>query len=132
MLMKLAHAWNSTEIKITIDNPEVISPSSSTIVHKAEYPSSLTGEFKVLLERYFQERWYRRRNLKYEFRNMETLGATIGQAIIITLIMGALFWQLKLDPGSVQNRTGFIFLIYVWNCYADNCGFPITSTDNQT
>ncbi|KAL3895831.1 MAG: hypothetical protein SGCHY_004460 [Lobulomycetales sp.] len=81
---------------------------------EAKWPSTWFNEFLTLLER----------NLKDEVRNPETLGATIGQGIVILLLMGGLFWQLGIYmssfhvfPGygqdSIQNRIGVIFFIIV-------------------
>ncbi|KAI9141200.1 P-loop containing nucleoside triphosphate hydrolase protein [Paraphysoderma sedebokerense] len=53
------------------------------------------------------------RNMKDVVRDKATLGATLGQSVIITLIMGAVFWQLGSDAAGIQNRLGALFFIAV-------------------
>jgi len=67
------------------------------------WPSTWFGEFFVLLDR----------NLKDVSRDKATLGATLGQGLIICLLMGFLFWQVKLDASGVQNRIGFFFFLCI-------------------
>ena len=51
------------------------------------------------------------RNLKEMFRDPEVILAYFGQAVIIVLIMGFLFWQLDLTREGIQDRLGVLFFI---------------------
>jgi hypothetical protein len=70
---------------------------------KSKYPSTWLGEFSVLLHR----------NMVDVMRDVATLGATLGQGIIITIIMGFIFFRLGYTQSSIQDRLGFLFFICV-------------------
>ncbi|KAJ3312522.1 hypothetical protein HDU76_002861 [Blyttiomyces sp. JEL0837] len=67
----------------------------------SRYASSWGTQFVTLLER----------NMKDVLRDVPTIAATIGQGIFITIIMGSIFWQVKLDKTGVQNRIGALFFL---------------------
>lgn len=97
-IKKFSQAWDTEQVHLDPSLPP-LTPRKKN----APPTSSWFGEFFILLER----------NLVDEFRNPETIAATLGQGIIITLLMGGLFWRLKLDADSVQNRIGVIFFMSV-------------------
>ncbi|KAJ3103624.1 ATP-binding cassette sub- G member 2 [Phlyctochytrium planicorne] len=70
---------------------------------KERYHSSWMSQFAVLLDR----------NMKEIGRDPATLGASIGQGIIICIIMGFIFYRMGLDQAGVQNRLGGLFFIAV-------------------
>ncbi|KAJ3087492.1 ATP-binding cassette sub- G member 2 [Quaeritorhiza haematococci] len=69
----------------------------------SKWPSSWIGEFWTLLDR----------NMKDVRRDKATIGATIGQGIIIMLVMGFIFFKVTDDAAGVQNRIGVLFFICV-------------------
>ncbi|KAJ3248294.1 ATP-binding cassette sub- G member 2 [Chytriomyces hyalinus] len=67
------------------------------------WPLSWTQELAVLLNR----------NMKDLFRDKGAIGATIGQAIFLVLLMGFVFFRLDNDAAGVQSRVGFLFFICI-------------------
>ncbi|KAJ3088572.1 ATP-binding cassette sub- G member 2, partial [Quaeritorhiza haematococci] len=68
-----------------------------------KWPESWFGEFWTLLNR----------NMKDVMRDKATIGASIGQGLVIMLIMGFVYWRVSNDAGGVQNRIGVLFFICV-------------------
>ncbi|KAI8852327.1 P-loop containing nucleoside triphosphate hydrolase protein [Chytridium lagenaria] len=53
------------------------------------------------------------RNFKELSRDPATLGATIGQGIIICIVVGFIFFRMDLSQSGIQNRLGALFFIAV-------------------
>ncbi|KAJ3265513.1 ATP-binding cassette sub- G member 2 [Chytriomyces hyalinus] len=53
------------------------------------------------------------RNMRDLFRDKGAIGATIGQAIFLVLLMGFVFFRLDNDAAGVQSRVGFLFFICI-------------------
>lgn len=53
------------------------------------------------------------RNFVNMSRDRMTIGATIGQSLINTTILGFVFWNMQMDFAGVQNRVGSLFFIVV-------------------
>ncbi|KAJ3410044.1 ATP-binding cassette sub- G member 2 [Chytriomyces hyalinus] len=67
------------------------------------WPLSWPQELAVLLNR----------NMKDLFRDKGAIGATIGQAVFLVLLMGFVFFRLDNDAAGVQSRVGFLFFICI-------------------
>ncbi|SPR01275.1 unnamed protein product (mitochondrion) [Plasmodiophora brassicae] len=70
---------------------------------QTDWSNSFVVEFLILLDRGFKDL----------LRNPANIGASMGQATILIIIFGALFWQVTLDSAGVQNRIGFLFMITI-------------------
>ncbi|KAI8608211.1 P-loop containing nucleoside triphosphate hydrolase protein [Chytriomyces sp. MP71] len=70
---------------------------------KQIWPLNWGGEVSTLLGR----------NMKDLFRNKGAIGATVGQAIFLVLLMGFVFFKLDNDAAGVQSRIGFLFFICI-------------------
>ncbi|KAI8855242.1 ABC-2 type transporter-domain-containing protein [Chytridium lagenaria] len=67
------------------------------------YYSSWGTQFSTLLGR----------NLKETFRDVGTLGATLGQGLVLCIVIGLLFFRLDRSQAGIQNRLGALFFIVV-------------------
>ena len=76
---------------------------SSNPSNKTAWPSSWFHEFGILFHR----------NMVDVSRDAATLGATLGQGIIITLILGFVYFQLPTSIAGIQDRIGALFFICV-------------------
>ncbi|RKO90319.1 P-loop containing nucleoside triphosphate hydrolase protein [Blyttiomyces helicus] len=79
----------------------VVSVAEPEVADK--FPRTIAAEFATLLHR----------NMKNVARTKSTIGATIGQGIIIMLVMGFIFFKVGNNATGVQNRLGVLFFIAV-------------------
>ena len=54
-----------------------------------------------------------RRNFNDVLRDKATIGSTIGQSVINTLILGFVFFRMNLEYEGVQNRIGALFFMCI-------------------
>ncbi|KAJ3066294.1 ATP-binding cassette sub- G member 2 [Podochytrium sp. JEL0797] len=83
-----------------------VSPFPSQLLavnSKYVWPLSWPEELFVLLGR----------NMKDVMRNKGVIGATIGQAVFLVILIGFVFFRLDNDQAGVQSRTGFLFFICI-------------------
>ncbi|KAJ3084541.1 P-loop containing nucleoside triphosphate hydrolase protein [Rhizoclosmatium globosum] len=84
--------------------------------HESPFPSQLLPVEKNYV---WPLPWYQEvlvllgRNMKDVARNKGAIGATIGQAIFLVILMGFVFWQQSNGPAGVQSRIGFLFFICI-------------------
>lgn len=96
----LQNSWSS------VPPPPAKSVSSTPIStsKRRQWPNSFWYELSVLLRRNFQD----------IARDKATIGATIGQAIVNTLILGFVFFQTDMSANAgVQNRIGSLFFMCI-------------------
>lgn len=53
------------------------------------------------------------RNITDDFRNKAVLGASIGQAVFVAILISVLFLQVKNDSSGIQNRLGVFFFLCI-------------------
>lgn len=110
-------AWEERSVE-----PLIILPNNEISTYSTGWPSTWIGEFIVLLNR----------NLKDVSRDIPTLGATLGQGIIICLLMGFLFVSCNVKPFSGKfNSIQLAFKIELGSCSLF-VGFKIILGVNQT
>jgi ABC-type multidrug transport system ATPase subunit/ABC-type multidrug transport system permease subunit len=87
-----------------IEKPlDIKKDDTPVIASKVEWPSTWIYEFIVLLGR----------NLIDNFRNMAIVGAALGSALFVALLISALYWQVKNDASGIQNRLGVFFFLSI-------------------
>lgn len=91
-------AWNK-EVSYSL----TLSNFKQDMSNLSEWSSPMYYEVFVLL----------RRAMLDVIRDKATLGATLGQGIFITLVMGFLFFRLPLTASGIQDRLGFLFFICI-------------------
>ncbi|KAJ3101117.1 ATP-binding cassette sub- G member 2 [Phlyctochytrium planicorne] len=95
---KFAAAWELEKPPLPITTGMERSDDNSV-----RYYSSWGTQFSVLLGR----------NMREVLRDAGTLGATLGQGVILCIIMGFIFFRLNLEQAGIQNRLGALFFIVV-------------------
>lgn len=70
---------------------------------KVQWPSTLFGEFFILLTR----------SLRDNFRNKAVIGANFGQSIFLSALIGLLYFNVSDDAAGVQNRLGVFFFLSI-------------------
>ena len=73
------------------------------LFNKVEWASTWSIEFVTLIKR----------NLIDVRRDAGTLGATLGQGVFLTILLGFIFYQVQLDIAGIQNRIGVLFFLCV-------------------
>jgi ABC-type multidrug transport system ATPase subunit len=87
-----------------IEKPLDITKENTPVVSsKVEWPSTWIFEFIVLLGR----------NLIDNFRSLAVVGAALGQALFLAVLISALYWQVKNDASGIQNRLGVFFFLSI-------------------
>ncbi|KAJ1665663.1 hypothetical protein EV178_003038 [Coemansia sp. RSA 1646] len=84
--------------------------TASIALYEAPPKNSWTSEVLVLLER----------DWLLSIRNTSLIHGFIFESVVITLFMGFVFFQLKTDQASIQNRIGALYVLVV------QCSFPVT------
>ncbi|RKO89550.1 P-loop containing nucleoside triphosphate hydrolase protein [Blyttiomyces helicus] len=97
-----AAAWNERAAKFGHGSKRALELVSEPEVAD-KFPRSIVAEFLILLHR----------NMKNVARDKATLGASIGQSIIIMLFMGFIFFKVGNNAVGVQNRLGALFFVAV-------------------
>ncbi|KAJ3215521.1 ATP-binding cassette sub- G member 2 [Dinochytrium kinnereticum] len=104
---KFAAAWENEKSSLLKKKPLLIEDSSRKPgpldENDRRYFSSWGHQFSILLGRNFKEL----------SRDPATLGATLGQGVIICIVFGFIFYKMKLDQSGIQNRLGALFFIAV-------------------
>ncbi|KAJ3066293.1 hypothetical protein HDU98_010397 [Podochytrium sp. JEL0797] len=95
IIEKFANAYDGNEPYEPVEHLPVDS--------KYVWPLSWHEEFLVLLGR----------NMKDVLRNKGVIGATIGQAVFLVILIGFVFFRLDNDQAGVQSRVGFLFFIII-------------------
>ncbi|KAJ3110994.1 ATP-binding cassette sub- G member 2 [Phlyctochytrium bullatum] len=99
---KFAEAWDAQKPKLPVVAAGASEDEGSfPLVRGARYQSAWGTQFSVLLGR----------NLREVMRDAGTLGATLGQGIILCIVMGFIFFRLDLSQAGIQNRLGALFFI---------------------
>uniref|UniRef100_A0A8D1WH34 Broad substrate specificity ATP-binding cassette transporter ABCG2 n=1 Tax=Sus scrofa TaxID=9823 RepID=A0A8D1WH34_PIG len=65
-----------------------------------------------------QLRWISRRSFKNLLGNPQASVAQIIVTIILGLVIGAIFYDLKNDPSGIQNRAGVLFFLTTNQCFS--------------
>ncbi|KAJ8781771.1 hypothetical protein J1605_010755 [Eschrichtius robustus] len=65
-----------------------------------------------------QLRWISRRSFKNLLGNPQASVAQIIVTIILGLVIGAIFYDLKNDPAGIQNRAGVLFFLTTNQCFS--------------
>ncbi|KAJ2999804.1 ATP-binding cassette sub- G member 2 [Globomyces sp. JEL0801] len=101
-IKKFSKEFKAIESKSSIEKPSSINGSLLDLV-KVDWPSSWIMEFFTLLNR----------NMINVFRDKMIIGAALGQAFFVALIICMLYWQVTNDIGGVQNRVGVFFFLAI-------------------
>ncbi|KAJ3220186.1 ATP-binding cassette sub- G member 2 [Dinochytrium kinnereticum] len=101
---RFATAWEKEKPSLP-SSPKAITsgPEQDATSGSVRYYSSWLTQFSVLLGR----------NLKEMMRDAGILGATLGQGVVIVIVMGFIFFRLDRSQAGIQNRLGALFFIVV-------------------
>ncbi|KAJ1904486.1 hypothetical protein LPJ81_002468 [Coemansia sp. IMI 209127] len=89
---------------------DITQETASIVQYEAPPTNSWISEAAVLLKR----------DWLITVRNKSLIRGFIYESVVITLIMGFVFFQLKTDQASIQNRIGALYVLVV------QCAFPVT------
>ncbi|XP_029465541.1 ATP-binding cassette sub-family G member 2-like [Rhinatrema bivittatum] len=92
----------------TIENSRKNKQKRSRFMNQVTYTS---GFFNQLY-------WVTKRSLTNLIRNPQTSVAQVVVTIILALIVGAIFFGVKLDRSGIQNRVGSLFFISTNQCFS--------------
>lgn len=96
-------AWEQKMVHSPLSAKVDLKESDSKTFRKISYPSPMYYEILTLLKRAMLD----------VFRDSATLGATLGQGVFITIVLGFIFFRLPLSLSGIQDRLGVTFFICV-------------------
>ncbi|KAJ2757472.1 hypothetical protein H4S06_003170 [Coemansia sp. BCRC 34490] len=94
----------------TSPDKDITNETANIVLHEATPRNSWISETRVLLKR----------NLLLNQRNRSLIYAALFQSIMMTIFTGFVFFQMKTDQSSVQNRVGIMVVILI------QITFPVT------
>ncbi|NXN09071.1 ABCG2 protein, partial [Indicator maculatus] len=75
--------------------------------------------------------WVSKRSLKNLIRNPQASVAQIAVTIILALVVGAIFFGVKLDRSGIQNRVGSLFFVTTNQCFASVSAIELFIRDKK-
>ncbi|XP_068611965.1 broad substrate specificity ATP-binding cassette transporter ABCG2-like [Brachionichthys hirsutus] len=107
-----------TELERIIRGKQTVAPPPSrTITYNTGFPT--------------QFRWVFRRALRNLVINPQVYFAQSAITLILSLIIGAIFYDMQLDQSGVQNRSGLLFFIVVNQCFSSISSAELFITERK-
>ncbi|XP_075278862.1 broad substrate specificity ATP-binding cassette transporter ABCG2-like isoform X2 [Opisthocomus hoazin] len=75
--------------------------------------------------------WVSKRSLKNLIRNPQASVAQIAVTIILALVVGAIFFGVKLDQSGIQNRVGSLFFVTTNQCFSSVSAIELFIKDKK-
>ncbi|XP_032301136.1 broad substrate specificity ATP-binding cassette transporter ABCG2 isoform X2 [Coturnix japonica] len=75
--------------------------------------------------------WVSKRSLKNLIRNPQASIAQIAVTIILSLVVGAIFFGVKLDDSGIQNRVGSLFFVTTNQCFSSVSAIELFIRDKK-
>ncbi|XP_009874487.1 PREDICTED: ATP-binding cassette sub-family G member 2-like [Apaloderma vittatum] len=75
--------------------------------------------------------WVSKRSLKNLVRNPQASFAQIAVTIILALVVGAIFFGVKLDRSGIQNRVGSLFFVTTNQCFSSVSAIELFIRDKK-
>ncbi|XP_027315892.2 broad substrate specificity ATP-binding cassette transporter ABCG2 [Anas platyrhynchos] len=75
--------------------------------------------------------WVSKRSLKNLIRNPQASVAQIAVTIILALVVGAIFFGVKLDQSGIQNRVGSLFFVTTNQCFSSVSAIELFIRDKK-
>ncbi|NXU45487.1 ABCG2 protein, partial [Drymodes brunneopygia] len=75
--------------------------------------------------------WVSKRSLKNLIRNPQASIAQIAVTIILALVVGAIFFGVKLDRSGIQNRVGSLFFVTTNQCFSSVSAIELFIRDKK-
>ncbi|NXS70118.1 ABCG2 protein, partial [Pandion haliaetus] len=75
--------------------------------------------------------WVSKRSLKNLIRNPQASVAQIAVTIILALVVGAIFFGVKLDRSGIQNRAGSLFFVTTNQCFSSVSAIELFIRDKK-
>ncbi|NXL42813.1 ABCG2 protein, partial [Podilymbus podiceps] len=75
--------------------------------------------------------WVSKRSLKNLIRNPQASIAQIAVTIILALVVGAIFFGVKLDRSGIQNRVGSLFFVTTNQCFSSVSSIELFIRDKK-
>ncbi|NXX44150.1 ABCG2 protein, partial [Tricholaema leucomelas] len=75
--------------------------------------------------------WVSKRSLKNLIRNPQASVAQIAVTIILALVVGAIFFGVKLDRSGIQNRVGSLFFVTTNQCFSSVSAIELFIRDKK-
>ncbi|NWX15192.1 ABCG2 protein, partial [Aegotheles bennettii] len=75
--------------------------------------------------------WVSKRSLKNLIRNPQASIAQIAVTVILALVVGAIFFGVKLDQSGIQNRVGSLFFVTTNQCFSSVSAIELFIRDKK-
>ncbi|NWS13295.1 ABCG2 protein, partial [Pachyramphus minor] len=75
--------------------------------------------------------WVSKRSLKNLIRNPQASIAQIAVTVILALVVGAIFFGVKLDRSGIQNRVGSLFFVTTNQCFSSVSAIELFIRDKK-
>ncbi|NWH75622.1 ABCG2 protein, partial [Piaya cayana] len=75
--------------------------------------------------------WVSKRSLKNLIRNPQASVAQIAVTVILALVVGAIFFGVKLDRSGIQNRVGSLFFVTTNQCFSSVSAIELFIRDKK-
>ncbi|XP_042674061.1 broad substrate specificity ATP-binding cassette transporter ABCG2 isoform X2 [Centrocercus urophasianus] len=75
--------------------------------------------------------WVSKRSLKNLIRNPQASIAQIAVTVILALVVGAIFFGVKLDESGIQNRVGSLFFVTTNQCFSSVSAIELFIRDKK-
>ncbi|NXW39800.1 ABCG2 protein, partial [Nyctiprogne leucopyga] len=75
--------------------------------------------------------WVSKRSLKNLIRNPQASIAQIAVTVILALVVGAIFFGVKLDRSGIQNRVGSLFFVTTNHCFSSVSAIELFIRDKK-
>ncbi|XP_010137486.1 PREDICTED: ATP-binding cassette sub-family G member 2-like [Buceros rhinoceros silvestris] len=75
--------------------------------------------------------WVSKRSLKNLIRNPQASFAQIAVTVILALVLGAIFFGVKLDRSGIQNRVGSLFFVTTNQCFSSVSAIELFIRDKK-
>ncbi|NXL86959.1 ABCG2 protein, partial [Alectura lathami] len=75
--------------------------------------------------------WVSKRSLKNLIRNPQASVAQIAVTVILALVVGAIFFGVKLDQSGIQNRVGSLFFVTTNQCFSSVSAIELFIRDKK-
>ncbi|NXP48287.1 ABCG2 protein, partial [Heliornis fulica] len=75
--------------------------------------------------------WVSKRSLKNLIRNPQASFAQIAVTVILALVVGAIFFGVKLDRSGIQNRVGSLFFVTTNQCFSSVSAIELFIRDKK-
>ncbi|CAM4591171.1 broad substrate specificity ATP-binding cassette transporter ABCG2 [Caretta caretta] len=118
---------NSSQYRDTREELKKVELSQQNEQGKSRHVNEVTYANGFFTQLY----WVSKRAIKNLIRNPQASVAQIAVTIILALIVGAIFFRVKLDQSGIQNRVGSLFFITTNQCFSSVSAIELFIKDKK-